>query len=199
MLLDANLQLKYWGEAIATATYLQNRLPSRAIERTPYELWTGQKPSYDGLRIFGCEAYVHLPEVKRTKLETKAQKLIFVGYSEEHKGYRFLDCETNKIIISRDVSFIELESCSGQTIKAEDTSKSPTGEDEIEISSIKSTEQNANEENHHEEQHGITLDNSTYYDLDDELSDNAPEVQPDLNRRDRHNRGILPKRFNDFR
>lgn len=116
-LLDADLPKKYWGEAITTATYLQNRLPSRTVERTPYELWTGQKPNYEGLRVFRCEAYVHLTDAKRSKLEAKARKLLFVSYSNEHKGYRFLDRVTDKITISRDARFIKLGNESEQLKK----------------------------------------------------------------------------------
>lgn len=94
LLLDAGLPKRYWGEAVMTAVHLQNRLPTRAVQRTPYELWTGQKPDFKQLRVFGCEAYVHIPDVKRKKFEPKAEKLIFVGYSEHHKGFRFLNRNT---------------------------------------------------------------------------------------------------------
>lgn len=39
MLIDAGLENRFWGEAIRTATYLQNRLPSRSLMKAPYELW----------------------------------------------------------------------------------------------------------------------------------------------------------------
>ena len=38
MLLDANPEKRYWGDAVHTANYLQNRLPTKATGRTPYEL-----------------------------------------------------------------------------------------------------------------------------------------------------------------
>lgn len=60
------------------------------------------------LRVFGSEAYVHVPDCKRKKLDSKARKLIFVGYSIEYKGYRFLNRDTDQITISRDARFIEL-------------------------------------------------------------------------------------------
>ena len=58
--------------------------------------------------MFGTEAYVHIPEPKRTKMESKSQKLKFVGYSMDQKAYRFVDCETDLITVSRDARFIEL-------------------------------------------------------------------------------------------
>lgn len=107
MLLEAGLPKRYWGEAVLTAAYLQNRLPSRAVDRTPYELWTGYKPDLSMLRVFGSEAYVHIPDGKRNKFEPKAKKMIFLGYSANHKGYRLVDVTTDQVTISRDVRFLE--------------------------------------------------------------------------------------------
>lgn len=50
---------------------------------------------------------VHLPHEQRQKLDDKAKRLYFVGYSEQSKAFRLLDKETSKIIISRDVIFLE--------------------------------------------------------------------------------------------
>ena len=44
MLLDANMDKKYWGEAVNTVNYLQNRLPAKTIGKTPYELWYSRRP-----------------------------------------------------------------------------------------------------------------------------------------------------------
>ena len=108
MLADANLGKRYWGEAIHTACYLQNRLPTRSTGKTPYELWFNKKPDRKHLHIFGCAAYRHIEDQLRKKLDDKAEKLIFVGYSDESKAYRLLDIKTNEIKISRDVHFGEI-------------------------------------------------------------------------------------------
>lgn len=110
MLLDAGLEKKYWGEAIAAAAFIQNRLPSRSVTKTPMELWCGEKPDLSHLKVFGCEAFVYIPDAKRVKLDSRAVKLIFVGYACGSKAYRFLDKRTNKIVISRDARFLELGS-----------------------------------------------------------------------------------------
>lgn len=92
MLSQAGLPEKYWGEAVITATYIQNRCPTRAnIEsKTPYELWNGYAPNVSHMRTFGCAAYYYIPKQKRTKLENSSTKGIFVGYSQQSKGYRIL-------------------------------------------------------------------------------------------------------------
>lgn len=109
LLCEAGLGKQYWGEAVATANYLLNLLPTAVIKgATPFELWWGKKPNYSHLRVFGSEAYVHVPDEKRRKLDPKAKKMIFIGYAEGRKAYRFLDRYTNRVTISRDARFFEL-------------------------------------------------------------------------------------------
>lgn len=82
MLIEADLSHTYWGAIVITANYLQNRLPSKAIDRTPFEFWFGRIPDIHHLHMFGCKAFMHIPDEKRRKLNEKAVKLYFVGYSE---------------------------------------------------------------------------------------------------------------------
>ena len=44
------------GEALKTAVYILNRVPSKAVAKTPYELWTGNKPSIRHLHVRGYPA-----------------------------------------------------------------------------------------------------------------------------------------------
>ena len=80
MLIDAQLPNKYWGEAMNTANYLQNILPTADDTVTPYERWEGIQPSLDHIKQFGCIVYSVVPAAKRQKLDSKAVKLVFVGY-----------------------------------------------------------------------------------------------------------------------
>ncbi|KAG5896731.1 hypothetical protein JTB14_014607 [Gonioctena quinquepunctata] len=70
-------------------------------------MWTGKKPNLEHIRIFGCKAMVHIPKNNRHKGDPKSREMIFVGYCDETKGYRFIKPNTNKLIKSRDVQFIE--------------------------------------------------------------------------------------------
>jgi transposase InsO family protein len=108
MMHTAGLPPTYWAWALATAAFLRNRSPTRALHRkTPYEAWTGNKPSLAGLRVFGCLAYVHIPKANRSKLDYKARVCVFVGYSMQSKAYLCYDRLQDKIIVSRDVDFVE--------------------------------------------------------------------------------------------
>ena len=57
--------------------------------------------------MFGCIAYAYVPDVKRKKLDDKGVKCIFLGISEHSKAYKLLNPITKKIVISRDVVFVE--------------------------------------------------------------------------------------------
>ena len=41
MMSQAGLPISYWGDALLTATYILNCVPSKSVTTTPYELWTG--------------------------------------------------------------------------------------------------------------------------------------------------------------
>ena len=66
---------------------------------TPYERWYGRKPNMSHLKVFGCTAYAHILDSQQQKLDKKADKLRFVGYSKQSKGYRLFDERTKKITV----------------------------------------------------------------------------------------------------
>ncbi|RVX19556.1 hypothetical protein CK203_004941 [Vitis vinifera] len=45
MINHSSLPESLWGEAIKTVVYILNQVPSKVAAKTPYELWTGKKPS----------------------------------------------------------------------------------------------------------------------------------------------------------
>ncbi len=73
MILAQGLGLEFWGEAMNTAVYIKNRCLTKALDsKTPQEAWNGRKPNVSHLRVFGCKAFTHVPDEKRTKLESKS-------------------------------------------------------------------------------------------------------------------------------
>ncbi|GBP89221.1 Retrovirus-related Pol polyprotein from transposon TNT 1-94 [Eumeta japonica] len=81
------MEKSYWAEAVSTAAYITNRCPTRALSyATPEEMWSGKKPNVSHLKIFGCEAMVKIPKEKLRKLDSKASKMIFIGYSDTTKA-----------------------------------------------------------------------------------------------------------------
>ena len=111
-LFGMNMPRFYWGEAVKSAVYIMNRVPSRVIEfQTPYQKLqtffdTPHQPNLEP-RTFGCIVYVHIPKVLHSKLDPCAQRCVFVGYSDFQKGYRCYCPQTHKLHVSLDVSFHE--------------------------------------------------------------------------------------------
>jgi hypothetical protein len=64
-----------WVEAVCNAAYVRNRVITTATAVTPYKRWYGKKPDVSNLRVFGCTAYVHVPDASRQKLDQKAVKM----------------------------------------------------------------------------------------------------------------------------
>ena len=71
--------------------------------------------------MFGWIAFAHVPDAQRRKLDKKSEKLCFVGYSKESKGYRLLDEKTSKVIIRRDVRFNETDFGYTEAVKSKET------------------------------------------------------------------------------
>ncbi|KAF1334706.1 Integrase catalytic core protein, partial [Globisporangium splendens] len=109
MIEHAGLSKQYWGEAVATAAFLRNRCPTRAIghDKSPHEVWTQKKPLLKNLKVFGCHAYVHVPSEKRSKLGARSVLCRFLGYSDHEKAYRFEELSSGRIVVSRDAQFME--------------------------------------------------------------------------------------------
>ena len=58
MLSKSSLPEFLWGEALRTATYILNQVPSKSMPKTPYELWSGKKSSLHHFHVWGCKAEV---------------------------------------------------------------------------------------------------------------------------------------------
>ena len=74
---------------------------------TPYQMWYGKKPNLQHTRVFGCMVYTHVPKEKRKKLNSRAQKLRFIGYTDTASNYKVWDEKTRRSYIRYDVIFNE--------------------------------------------------------------------------------------------
>jgi hypothetical protein len=99
---------KFWEDALKQATHIQVRtaLPGRC---TPYELTCGRRPDVTNLRIFGCEALSYVEKTKRSKLQPKVERAIYLGISPDHSHdtYKLLRISNNETIFRRNVYFNE--------------------------------------------------------------------------------------------
>ncbi|XP_060669125.1 uncharacterized protein LOC132800138 [Ziziphus jujuba] len=99
---------KFWAEALYTSSYIQNRCFTKSIEgKTPYELWFGENPSLENVKVFGNVFFFHVHSHMRDKLDKKANVGVLVGYSEVTKGFRVYNLKTKKLMVTRDVKINE--------------------------------------------------------------------------------------------
>jgi hypothetical protein len=105
-----------WGEAIKTATYLINRMPLRTLGyNTPAECLLNSNEFIVPPKVFGCVCFVHDYRNSIRKLDPRALKCVFMGYSPSKKGYRCWCPSEHRFFVSMDVTFREHESFYGST------------------------------------------------------------------------------------
>jgi hypothetical protein len=134
MILAKDLPKYLWAEAINYATWLKNRLPSRAIPgHTPYELIHHTTPDLSQAHEFGAKIFVHVQEAG--KLEARAEEALFVGIDAESKGYRVYWPSKRRVSVERNITFAPLE-----VVVAEDVQD----EGESNVSEVHQPETNKN-------------------------------------------------------
>jgi hypothetical protein len=110
MMAQTNLPISFWGDALLTVAYILNRVPSKSVSSTPYELWNGVKPNLGYFHPWGCAAYIHNTSHEYGKLSSRGKKCIFIRYSEHSKGFIFIGEKADGRVTeieSRDVVFSE--------------------------------------------------------------------------------------------
>ncbi|KAK8672322.1 hypothetical protein V6N13_110695 [Hibiscus sabdariffa] len=132
MMSHNDLPTSFWGYALETAAFTLNRVPSKSVQKTPHEMWTGKRPNVSFMKIWGCKAYVK--HQMSTTLESKSEKCTFVGYPKETKGYYFYN--ENKVYVARTGVFLEKEfltnSGKGRNIELEEVQQQQVIEPEVE-------------------------------------------------------------------
>ena len=108
MLHSRNLPFTLWAEAANTAVFIWNLTVSGQRSNTiPYEQLFNQVPDVSYFRVFGSNAYLHISQKHRKKLDAKSKKLILVGYDKKGRAYRLWHPNTKRITIAVDVTIHE--------------------------------------------------------------------------------------------
>jgi len=107
LMIQSKVSPSFWAEAVNTANHIRNRCPSKGTNgETPYKLWNGKIPNVKYFRVFGSKVLFLDKELRKGKFASRSKEGIFIGYSEETKGYRVWSKEDRKVVISRDVKFL---------------------------------------------------------------------------------------------
>ena len=108
MMYDQDMPKFLWAKACNTAIYVQNMTPHWALGKITLEkVFTGKTPEVSHFKIFGSLAYCRIPEEKRKNLDQIAEKGYLEGYDENIKAYRIYLPGNRKIVVRRDVKFME--------------------------------------------------------------------------------------------
>ncbi|GFU96699.1 retrovirus-related Pol polyprotein from transposon TNT 1-94 [Trichonephila clavipes] len=98
LLKSSEVPHKFWGEALLCFTYAWNRICHKDSNKTPFEKYSGRKPSVLHLKPFGCLAYAGVPKQIRKKFDMRAKMGIMMGYAQRTKGYRIWLIDENKLV-----------------------------------------------------------------------------------------------------
>ena len=94
---------------VKTAIHILNRVPSKSVPKTSYELWTGRVPSLNHLRVGGVLLRLKF-NLNIGKLDPKTVSCHFIGYPEKSKGFRFYCPDRyTKFVETRHAVFLEDE------------------------------------------------------------------------------------------
>ena len=86
MLSGVVLGHEFWEVVIDTTCYLKNQSPtSPLVDKTPHEVWFGKNPSISHLIVLGCDAFMHVPNEKRRKLDNKVENVSLLVTKMEQK------------------------------------------------------------------------------------------------------------------
>lgn len=109
LLIDQHVPHYLWGEALYSAVYLINRVPSRIVQfQTPLEALTSHHEVPSVLHIPpGCIAFFQNHAHQRSKLDPCALKCVFVGHSSSQKGYKSYHPPSRKFYVTMDLTFQE--------------------------------------------------------------------------------------------
>nr|GEX85783.1 retrotransposon protein, putative, Ty1-copia subclass [Tanacetum cinerariifolium] len=99
------LPLSFCDYALESAVCILNMVPTKKVDKTPYEIWHGKAPNLSYLKVWCCEAYVKRDSAN--KLHQRSVKCIFVGYPKKTMGYYFYFPPENKVIVVRYGNFLE--------------------------------------------------------------------------------------------
>ena len=120
LLKDSGLPNEFWPEAVSTSAYLRSRTASGpevdGVTISPEEAYSGEKPSCDHIKVWGCKVYSYLnpkslPQGGRQdKLMDRGRVGVFLGYVEgTDKQFWIWAPDMKAKIKASDVRFCEHE------------------------------------------------------------------------------------------
>uniref|UniRef100_A0A336MHQ7 CSON001681 protein n=1 Tax=Culicoides sonorensis TaxID=179676 RepID=A0A336MHQ7_CULSO len=169
LLVDSEMPLCFWSEAVRHSNYVFNRVSTTRQKQSPYERFYGQKPTLENIYPFGTHVYSKIPDERRVKISLKSEKLRYVGVDENSKGFRLANVTKRLIIISRDVKIMN-ESAVTKTTKT-------TNFDLDDMLLLENLESNENRMNENKTIENETNENKTNDSEEVDFNENSEDKQ----------------------
>ena len=115
MINHSSLPKSLWGEALKIADYIFNRVPSKAVAKSPYKLWTRKNPNIRHLHVWDCPIEARPYKLNERKLDLRIVSCYFVGYSKRLRGFKFYNPSSKSFSETSKVKFIEDVEYGGST------------------------------------------------------------------------------------
>jgi hypothetical protein len=109
MRIAANLCPNRWDKFIITANYLHMLVPTKSLNKTPFEAYHQCKPDVSHLQEIGCRAFVLILNKHNPKVFQRSEECALIGYGKDSKSYHCYHRATHKVFESYHVVFIELK------------------------------------------------------------------------------------------
>ncbi|GJZ32641.1 retrovirus-related pol polyprotein from transposon TNT 1-94 [Tanacetum coccineum] len=108
MLNSAKLPKQFWGEAVNTACYTQNRsITVKRHGKTTYVVFRGRFPYISYSHVFGCPMHIHNYRDHLIKFDEKADDGFFLGYSPMTKAFKVFNIRRQEMEEIIHVTFSE--------------------------------------------------------------------------------------------
>lgn len=170
LLEQAGLSKKYWEVCVEYVSYIKNRLPHSALNCSPFEKLTGEKPTLNHIRVFGCAAFVY-DENPKSKFHSTGRPGIMLGWNN-HGVYTAELMETKQTVTSVHVTFDESSFPALDNLESSTSSR----EDEDEWESQSSSSSKTSEYGEDSDQEDVFPTNFNKTTSQPEIS-NEPEVE----------------------
>ncbi|GFW41331.1 retrovirus-related Pol polyprotein from transposon TNT 1-94 [Trichonephila clavipes] len=135
LLKSSEVPHKFWGEALLCFTYAWNRICHKDSNKTPFEKYSGRKPSVLHLIPFGCLAYAGVPKQIRKKFDMRAKMGIMMGYAQRTKGYRIWLIDENKLVETINDDFDRVKDSLTSRLVSKKSTETPSTSEKSDVSS----------------------------------------------------------------
>lgn len=185
-LLEANLDTRFWPQAVGCAVEVKNTMPHAAIGgRVPIVQMFGEDVKYDRIKQFGC-VVLAIDLHPKNDFASRGKPGLFVQYPKQHRGYRVYLLDEKTIKVFREVHF--LEDYEEKQFLEKHKSKYPILRDRRMLDELLHSNDESTQDRYHDDQSNYVLTESDDFDPNEIVGPRpASDLQSDAMQSDEQN------------